>query len=167
MEVEVPVIWFYHLKNTCFMLFDNYENQLWSLLDVFIACILSGAIGYEREMHHKPAGFRTQMIVGGASAFLVRLADVSIDRYELMHKDVLDADPIRIIQAIIIGVSFIGAGTIVKQKGDKDIAYLTTAATALFSAGIGIGVGFRQYILSSGVTLLVILINSIFRRLKP
>lgn len=149
------------------MLIDNYENQLLSLLDVFIACVLSGAVGFEREMHHKPAGFRTQMIVGGASAFLVRLADVAIDRYEVLHKEVLDADPIRIIQAIIIGISFIGAGTIVKQKGDKDIAYLTTAATTLFSAGIGIGVGFRQYILSIGVTLLVILVNGIGRRLKP
>jgi putative Mg2+ transporter-C (MgtC) family protein len=149
------------------MFIDNYENQLLSLLDVFIACVLSGAVGFEREMHHKPAGFRTQMIVGGASAFLVRLADVAIDRYEVLHKEVLDADPIRIIQAIIIGISFIGAGTIVKQKGDKDIAYLTTAATTLFSAGIGIGVGFRQYILSVGVTLLVVLVNSVGRRLKP
>lgn len=149
------------------MFIDNYENQLLSLLDVFIACILSGAVGFEREMHHKPAGFRTQMIVGGASAFLVRLADVAIDRYEVLHKEVLDADPIRIIQAIIIGISFIGAGTIVKHKGDKDIAYLTTAATTLFSAGIGIGVGFRQYILSAGVTLLVVLVNGTFRRLKP
>lgn len=149
------------------MFIDNYENQLLSLLDVLIACILTGAVGYEREMHHKPAGLRTQMIVGGASAFLVRLADIAVDRYELIHKDVLDVDPIRIIQAIIIGVSFIGAGTIVKQKGDKDIAYLTTAATILFSAGIGIGVGLRQYILSVGVTLLVVVVNSIFRRLKP
>lgn len=149
------------------MFIDNYENQLLSLLDVFIACILTGAVGYEREMHHKPAGLRTQMIVGGASAFLVRLADIAVDRYEIIHGDVLDVDPIRIIQAIIIGVSFIGAGTIVKQKGDKDIAYLTTAATILFSAGIGIGVGLRQYILSIGVTLLVVVVNSIFRRLKP
>lgn len=149
------------------MLFDNYETQLWSLLDVCIACILSGAVGYEREMHQKPAGFRTQMIVGGASAFLVRLADVSIDRYALMYKDILDADPIRIIQAIIIGISFIGAGSIVKQTGDKDVAYLTTAATILFSAGIGISTGLRQYILSFGVTILVVLINSLFRRLKP
>lgn len=149
------------------MLLDNYDNQLWSLLDVFIACILSGIVGYERGMHHKPAGFRTQMIVGGASALLVRLADVSVDRYEMMHRDVLDVDPIRVIQAIIIGISFIGAGTIVKQKGEKDIAYLTTAATILFSAGIGIGVGLRQYILSVGVTILVVLVNSIFIRLKP
>lgn len=149
------------------MFIDNYENQLLSLLDVFIACVLSGAVGFEREMHHKPAGFRTQMIVGGASAFLVRLADVAIDRYEVVHQEVLITDPIRIIQAIIIGISFIGAGTIVKQKGDKDIAYLTTAATTLFSAGIGIGVGFRQYILSAGVTLLVILVNGTFSRLKP
>lgn len=147
------------------MILENYAQQLWGLLDVFIACVLSGAVGYEREAHHKPAGFRTQMIVGGASALLVILADVSVARYETLHKDVLDVDPIRIIQAIIIGISFIGAGTIAKQKG-KDIAYLTTAATILFSAGIGIGVGLRQYILCVGVTIIVLLINHTFRRFE-
>lgn len=148
------------------MILENYAQQLWGLLDVFIACVLSGVVGYEREVHQKPAGFRTQMIVGGASALLVVLADVSVTRYERLHKDVLDVDPIRVIQAIIIGISFIGAGTIAKQRG-KDIAYLTTAATILFSAGIGIGVGLRQYILCVGVTMIALLINHTFRRFEP
>ncbi len=149
------------------MIFGNYEDQLFSLLDVFIACVLSGAVGYEREVHNKPAGLRTQMIVGGASALLVRLAEFAVTRFVAMYGDIIDADPIRVIQAIILGISFIGAGTIVKQEHGKDIAYLTTAATILFSAGIGISVGFRQYILAVGVTLIVILVNYIFRYIKP
>lgn len=148
-------------------IFSNVDTQLWILLDVFIACLLSGAIGYEREVHSKPAGFRTHMIVGGASALLVGLADVSIYVNLPQYKEVLDVDPIRIIQAIIIGISFIGAGTILKSSDDKHVSYLTTSATILFSSGLGICVSLHQYILAVGVTILVVLINNVFRSFKP
>lgn len=148
-------------------LFQNVGTQLWILLDVFIACLLSGAIGYEREVSSKPAGFRTHMIVGGASALLVGLADVSIYVNLPHYKEVLDVDPIRIIQAIIIGISFIGAGTILKSREDKHVSYLTTSATILFSSGLGICVALHQYILAVGVTFLVVLINNVFKSFKP
>jgi putative Mg2+ transporter-C (MgtC) family protein len=147
--------------------FQGIDQQLLVLLDVFIACMLAGAVGYEREVRDKPAGFRTHMIVGGSSAFLVSLAAVSIDVYKASYQEVLDVDPIRIIQAIIIGISFIGAGTILKNRDNKHVSYLTTSATILFSSGIGICVALRQYVLAVGVTLLVVLINMVFRGLKP
>lgn len=68
----------------------NISSDLWYLLDVFIACVLTGAVGYERAVHHKPAGFRTQMIVGGASALLVKLAHVAVANFAAAHKDVLE-----------------------------------------------------------------------------
>ncbi len=148
-------------------IFKNVDTQLWMLLDVFIACLLSGAIGYEREVRSKPAGFRTHMIVGGASALLVGLADVSINVNLPRYREVLDVDPIRIIQAIIIGISFIGAGTILKSREGKHVSYLTTSATILFSSGLGICVALHQYILAIGVTTLVVLINNVFRNFKP
>ncbi|WKN33337.1 MgtC/SapB family protein [Porifericola rhodea] len=148
-------------------LFHNTTQQLWVLLDVFIACLLAGAVGYEREVHHKPAGFRTHMIVGGSSALLVALAGVSIREYKPEFQEMLDVDPIRIIQAIIIGISFIGAGTILKSRNENDVSFLTTSATILFSSGLGICVALHQYVLAVGVTLLVILINNVFRILKP
>jgi putative Mg2+ transporter-C (MgtC) family protein len=148
-------------------IFENVDTQLWLLLDVFIACILSGAIGYEREVSSKPAGFRTHMIVGGASALLVGLADVSVAVNLPEYEEVLDVDPIRIIQAIIIGISFIGAGTILKSSEEKHVSYLTTSATILFSSGLGICVALRQYVLAVGVTLLVVMINNVFRGFKP
>lgn len=147
--------------------FQNVDEQLWILLDVFIACLLAGIIGYEREVHKKPAGFRTHMIVGGASALLVRIASVSVDRYMEEFNEVLEFDPIRIIQAIIIGISFIGAGTILKSKDAKDVSFLTTSATILFSSSLGICVALQQYILALGVTLLVVLINNVFSIFKP
>jgi len=148
-------------------IFENVDTQLWLLLDVFIACVLSGAIGYEREVQSKPAGFRTHMIVGGASALLVGLADVSVAVNLPEYKEVLDVDPIRIIQAIIIGISFIGAGTILKSDTEKHVSYLTTSATILFSSGLGICVALRQYVLAVGVTILVVMINNVFRGFKP
>lgn len=147
--------------------FHNVTQQLWALLDVIIACILAGTIGYEREVHKKPAGFRTHMIVGGSSALLVGLAGASIRIYRPEFGDILDVDPIRIIQAIIIGISFIGAGTILKSRDEKDVSFLTTSATILFSSGLGICVALHQYILAVGVTLLVVLINNVFRVFKP
>lgn len=147
--------------------FQDVEQQLWILLDVFIACIFAGIVGYEREVKKKPAGFRTHMIVGGASALLVSIAGVAIERYQPMFNDVLDVDPIRIIQAIIIGISFIGAGTILKSSDAKDVSFLTTSATILFSSSIGICVALQQYILALGVTVLVVLINNVFRIFKP
>lgn len=148
-------------------IFENVDTQLWLLLDVFIACVLSGAIGYEREVQAKPAGFRTHMIVGGASALLVGLADVSVAVNLPEYKEVLDVDPIRIIQAIIIGISFIGAGTILKSSEERHVSYLTTSATILFSSGLGICVALRQYVLAVGVTILVVMINNVFSGFKP
>ncbi len=147
--------------------FQNIEEQPWILLDVFIACILAGVIGYEREVKQKPAGFRTHMIVGGASTLLVALASISIKQYGPEYYDVLDFDPIRIIQAIIIGISFIGAGTILKSSEKMDVSFLTTAATILFSSAMGICVALHQYVLAIGVTILIILINNVFRIFKP
>ena len=75
------------------------------------------------------------------------------------------ADPIRVLQAIIVGVSFIGAGTILKQTGSNQILYLTTAATILLSSSIGIAVALQQYVLAIGIVLLVLFINYVIRRI--
>ena len=148
------------------MILYNWDTQLWILLDIIIACTLTGLIGYEREAGNKPAGFRTQMIIGGASAFLVALSEVAVQYYTKSYGDVVDADPARIMQAIIIGISFVGAGTIIKAREDTTVRYLTTATTILFSAGVGIAVSLKQYILAVGVVLIVLFINRGLRSLK-
>ena len=136
------------------------RQELWILLDVVIASILTGIIGSERESSNKPAGFRTNMIVGGASALLVSVGPILLDSYVLEgHREVVEADPLRIMQAIVVGISFIGAGTILKSEQRHKVQYLTSAATILFSAGVGIAVALQKYILAVGLTLLVYLIN--------
>jgi putative Mg2+ transporter-C (MgtC) family protein len=71
----------------------------------------------------------------------------------------VNADPIRIIQAIVVGVSFIGAGTVLQIEREYKIKFLTTAATILFSTGIGIAVALHQYYLAVGVSLFILIIN--------
>ena len=146
----------------------EWSNQLFILLKVFIAAILSGVVGFEREREDKPAGLRTHMIIGSAATLLISVGDLLIYSYasEEYIVESLRTDPLRIIEAIIVGVSFIGAGTILKSADELKIKYLTTSAALLFSAGIGIAVGLELYYLAVGVSLLALIINRSFKILS-
>jgi putative Mg2+ transporter-C (MgtC) family protein len=136
------------------------KAELTILLHVVIAAVLSGLIGVEREFVDKPAGLRTNMLVGGAVALLVTLGEIIVVRFnEIGLSEVTSTDPIRVIQAIIVGISFIGAGMVLQITHEYKIKYLTTAATILFSTGIGISVALRQYVLAVGVTVFILFIN--------
>ena len=140
-------------------------SQLWVLRDVIIAMVLGGIIGYERERLDKPAGFRTNMLISGASALLLSLGKiVAIEIEGNMEAEAMGIDPTRIIHAIIVGVSFIGAGTILKSKQGETVRYLTTAATILLSCGVGVSVALKQYVIAVGVTILGILVNAVVRK---
>ena len=136
------------------------RSELTILLHVVIASVLSGLIGIEREKVDKPAGVRTNMLVGGAVALLVALGEIIVIHFhEIGLSEFISADPTRIIQAIIVGISFIGAGMVLQIANEYKIKYLTTAATILFSTGIGISVALRQYLLAVGVTVFILFIN--------
>lgn len=137
----------------------EYKAELYILLDVFIATILTAFVGVERESAHKPAGIKTNMIVGGASCLIVALTVPLVEFIESYNPaELIRTDPIRVLEAVVLGVSFIGAGTIIKQ-GRGQVVGLTTAATLLYCCAIGISTALKQYILAGGVTLLVIAIN--------
>lgn len=142
----------------------NIENQLIILLDVAIAAVFSGLVGFERQRAHKPAGLRTHMIVGSMACLLVSLGSTLVQTFSgYQYQEALRTDPLRIIEAIIVGVSFIGAGTILKSEKDERVRYLTTSATILFSAAIGISVALKQYVLGLGVSILALIINNVIR----
>lgn len=127
--------------------------QLQLLGYIALALILGGVIGYERERADKPAGLRTHMLVAGMAAFMVNIVDLLVLSTNL-DRSLLRSDPVRIVEAIITGVSFLGAGTILRRKEAGDIEGLTTAATLLYVTGIGIAVGVHQLVLAVGLTLL-------------
>lgn len=126
---------------------------------VVFAMVLGGLMGLERELAQKPAGLRTHMLVAGASSLLVVLGDVMITNYSSgVVVDAIQADPIRIMEAIITGISFLGAGTIIFRSTDQTVEGLTTAASILFAAAIGITVALHQYLLAAILTIIAIVI---------
>ena len=116
----------------------NLDTQLEALWLVLLAVVLGGIIGWEREHERKPAGLRTHMLVCGAAALFTVLGEIMTRFYYLRFPDeVLNSDPIRVIQAVAVGVSFIGAGTIIQNRGEERVKNLTTAASILFVSAIG------------------------------
>jgi len=135
------------------------STQYWLLLEVVFAMALGALIGIEREIARKPAGLRTHMLVAGAGALLVGLSQTAVTA-SASHFDpnIIQTDPIRIMEAVVTGISFLGAGTIVRYQADKAIEGLTTAASVLIAGGIGIAVALSQFALASGVTIIVLII---------
>lgn len=129
-------------------------------LKVFVAMCLGGVIGVERELSKKPAGIRTHMFVSGAAALVMALSVILITEFNTDFGKV-QSDPVRVIEAIIVGISFIGAGTVLKSEKDHNVYYLTTAASILFASGVGITVSLERYWLAIALTVLVLLVNSV------
>ena len=146
-------------------LFDG--QQLTILGSLAVAMLLGGLIGFEREMAAKPAGFRTHMLVAGAAALLVALARILVTQFgQEFTGTLIRSDPIRILEAITVGVSFIGAGTIIRNGRAASVEGLTTASSLLFTAGIGACVALSQWLLGLGATLLALLALRLIRTLE-
>jgi putative Mg2+ transporter-C (MgtC) family protein len=118
-----------------------------SLERLLTAALLGGAIGLERELKHRPAGLRTNLFICFGSALFTILSD------RLAGPDL--ADRTRIAAQIITGIGFIGAGTILHDKGS--VSGLTSAATIFVVAGIGMAAGGGLYGTAIVATALVVL----------
>ena len=124
--------------------------------EVAVAMVLGGLIGLDREAANKPAGFRTHMLVAGAAALLVGLGHALVGQFDDRPGLRLQADPIRIVEAIVTGVSFLGAGTIFRRSKGEHVEGLTTAAALLLCAALGVCVAVERFILAGSVTLLTL-----------
>jgi putative Mg2+ transporter-C (MgtC) family protein len=121
------------------------------LFMLLLAAALGGAVGLERELSGKPAGFRTNLLICVGAALLTDLS-VAIGN---MAVNPANADPGRIAAQIVSGIGFLGAGTIIQARGA--VVGLTTAATLWVVSAIGIAVGAGQYLEATGTTVLVLL----------
>jgi putative Mg2+ transporter-C (MgtC) family protein len=134
---------------------------------VLLAILLGGLIGLEREWADKPAGLRTHMLICGSAALLIGLGDFVVFRLtSTAVAEHVRADPIRIIEAIITGISFLGAGTIFVRGREERLEGLTTAASILFTAGIGMSVGIGKLYLAIALTLIVLAILVVVARVE-
>lgn len=154
------------------MFSEPVETELWILLRLVIASVLSGAIGYERERTGKQAGLRTHMLVAVGATLFVSFADLFIiDSAPLAPAGApgnfrLQIDPLAIVEAVVTGISFLGAGTIFVSGRHGRVLGLTTAASIWVTAAVGIAVGLERYILAVGTTLLILAILHVMGRFE-
>jgi putative Mg2+ transporter-C (MgtC) family protein len=135
-----------------------YQDQFRGLVYVGLATLLGAIIGFEREAEGKPAGLRTHMLVAGAATLFVLVADVMVEQFSAdLDAGLVRSDPLRIVEAVVTGISFLGAGTIILHRHQHHVEGLTTAASILLTAAVGVCVALSQLVLAIGVTLLVLL----------
>ncbi|MEX1057510.1 MAG: MgtC/SapB family protein [Natronospirillum sp.] len=140
-------------------LIGNWQIQLILLANIAFSMLLGGIVGFERETRRRPAGMRTHMLIAGAAALLLGIGDLLAEHFsDESYSQLLRVDPIRIIEAVVTAVAFIGAGTIIQHSRNNAVLGLTTAASLLLTASVGIAVGLQQYILATGVTVMAVVI---------
>jgi putative Mg2+ transporter-C (MgtC) family protein len=138
---------------------ESWMPELEILMRVAIAAGLGGLIGLEREVAGKPAGLRTHMMVCAVAALLLSLGGGLVETYgRKPFAEIIQADPVRIIESIIVGISFLGAGTIITNRRSERVEGLTTAASILLVTAIGLSVALELYVLAVSVTLLALII---------
>ena len=122
------------------------------LLRTITAVILGGIVGVQREKVGKPAGLRTHMLVSLGTAVVV-LSCQGVG----MEMDGLS----RVIQGIVTGIGFVGAGTILKLTDQRQIQGLTTATGLWMTAAIGVAVGLGALGIAVIATLLTVIVLSL------
>jgi len=128
-------------------------------LKLLLAVGLGGLIGLERESSHKPAGFRTNILICVGSAMMM-----IVSMLVLQGKEGTSGDLTRIAAGVIAGIGFIGAGTIIQAA--ESVMGLTTAATIWAVGGLGLVIGAGHYIPALIFTGIIILTLVIFRQIE-
>ncbi|MDO9402851.1 MAG: MgtC/SapB family protein [Polaromonas sp.] len=122
------------------------------VLRLSIAALLGGLLGIEREHHGKAAGVRTHMLVAMGSALFVIVSE---------QAGIIATDMSRVIQGLVAGVGFLGAGTILKGADEEKVKGLTTAAGIWMTAAIGVAAGLGLEVTAVLSTLLALAIFSV------
>jgi len=126
------------------------------------AAMLYGAVlGWERETHRKPAGLRTHMLVAVGSAGFTLMA---IHLLVTVSADHARVDPLRVVEGVIGGIGFLGAGSIIQSRGS--VEGITTAATIWVVGAVGTACGMAQYVLAGAIVGFAIVIVVVIRTLE-
>lgn len=128
------------------------------VLRVLTAILLGGIVGIERERAGKPAGLRTHMLVSLGTAVVVLACSGAAMSMEGLS---------RVIQGIVTGIGFIGAGSILKLDEERHIEGLTTAAGLWMTAAVGVAVGLGALgvaVIGTIVTLIVLALEGVVER---
>lgn len=144
--------WWHEVGNTVAQEFSDLPDAAGVTritLRLLIAATLGGLLGFEREQKGKAAGLRTHMLVAlGAALFVLTPQQAGVS----------EADLTRVLQGLVAGVGFLGAGAIVKGSDDAETKGLTTAAGIWLTAAIGVAAGMGREATAVLSTLLALLI---------
>jgi len=120
--------------------FETVKFLLDAVLKLFLAVLCSGIIGFEREHSHRPAGFRTHILVSVGAALVMMTSKYVF----LKYNGLTSFDPTRLGAQVISGIGFLGAGTILREG--FSVKGLTTAASLWAVSCIGLAIGAGYYV---------------------
>jgi putative Mg2+ transporter-C (MgtC) family protein len=119
---------------------DDVLTNIEIVLRLITALVCGAVIGLNREFHRKPAGFRTFGLVSVGSALVVLTMELEPNT---------GADAVsRVIQGVLTGIGFLGAGVIFRRESPNKVAGLTTAAAIWLTAGLGMAAGAGRYMVA-------------------
>ena len=127
------------------------------LLRLLAAALFTGFIGWERETAGKSAGLRTHVLVGVASCLFVTIGLLVANDYSDVSPSVR-IEPLSLIQAVAVGIGFLGSGIVRLRSDENRPQGLTTAASIWAAAGLGLTAGFGKYVLAGGTTLILLVV---------
>jgi putative Mg2+ transporter-C (MgtC) family protein len=137
--------------------FPDAEAMIRLSVRLIVAMIFGAVIGIQRERAGKPAGLRTHMMVAlGAAVFVIASAEFG------MNPDSIS----RVIQGLVTGIGFLGAGAILKLYEKRAVEGLTTAAGIWMTAALGVAVGLGRFGLALVASLLAWMTLSLVRQLE-
>ena len=126
------------------------------VIRLLLAAVLGGALGYERERSGKAAGVRTHMLVAIGAALFVLVPQ---------QGGMVIGDMSRVIQGVVTGVGFLGAGAIIKHRSEENVQGLTTAAGVWMTAAIGVACGLGREVTAVLSTVLALLVLAVIPHL--
>ncbi|HET9880887.1 MAG TPA: MgtC/SapB family protein [Candidatus Binatia bacterium] len=137
--------------------FPEAEAMARITVRLIVAMIFGAVIGIQRERAGKPAGLRTHMLVAlGAAVFIIASGEFG------MNPDSIS----RVIQGLVTGIGFLGAGAILKLYDKRAVEGLTTAAGIWMTAALGVAVGLGRFGLALVATLLAWMTLSLVRQME-
>jgi putative Mg2+ transporter-C (MgtC) family protein len=139
--------------------FDEFHEIL---IRLGAAMVLGGSIGVNRDLHRKPAGLRVLAMVGVGSALVTMLMLRVAAHQQTVTYDGLS----RVVQGILQGIGFLGAGVIMRAQSSDEVHGLTTAASVWLTAILGVSCGLGQWQLTLATFVISVLILTLGRTVE-
>jgi putative Mg2+ transporter-C (MgtC) family protein len=131
---------------------------------IVVGTVLGGIIGYERDVHGRPAGLRTHAVVALASSTFMVVSSHFVYFQNYHHDDLINVDTSRIAASVVSGIGFLAGGAILRTG--LNVQGLTTAAGLWLVAAIGLCAGSGMYFEGVAVTILGVAVLAFLRRFE-